>query len=246
MKLLNLLPLILLFSLSACNNNESRVPGDNSLNPSSLKGTAKTNADLLGSFVGDFGTNKITVLITKIINDTVEGRSVVGGNDRPFVGTYIKRDSIYNIAAKEPGDEKHDGTFNLALNENNKNMLTGSWSPFKETKEITTKDFSLSRKSFVYSKEVGIYPQASQRELKDEDVNNLTKWELEVMRNEIFARHGYCFKKKNLRESFEDKDWYVPNTTDVKSLLTDVERKNLALIKRYEKYVEEYGDEFGR
>ena len=72
------------------------------------------------------------------------------------------------------------------------------------------------------------------------------KGELETMRNEIFARHGYCFKRKAQRELFEDKDWYIPNTVDVKKDLTEIEKKNIALIKRFEKYAEEYGDDFGR
>jgi len=93
---------------------------------------------------------------------------------------------------------------------------------------------------------VGTYPQASKRLLKEEDVENLLKPDLEVMRNEIFARHGYCFKKKDLREMFEDKDWYIPNTVNVKKDLTEIEKKNIVLIKKYEKYAEEYGDDFGR
>ena len=60
------------------------------------------------------------------------------------------------------------------------------------------------------------------------------------MRNEIFARHGYCFKKKELRQQFETEDWYVPNTVDIKGFLTEIEKKNIALIKRYEKYAEDY------
>ena len=70
--------------------------------------------------------------------------------------------------------------------------------------------------------------------------------DLEYMRNEIFARHGYSFSKKQLRQQFEWRDWYVPNTADIKGFLTDIEKKNIALIKRYEKYAEEYGDEYGR
>lgn len=66
------------------------------------------------------------------------------------------------------------------------------------------------------------------------------------MRNEIFARHGYCFAKKHLRQQFEMEDWYVPNTVDIKGFLTDIEKKNIELIKRYEKYADEYGDEYGR
>jgi YARHG domain len=72
------------------------------------------------------------------------------------------------------------------------------------------------------------------------------KEDLEFMRNEIFARHGYCFQKKALRQQFENQEWYVPNTIDIKNRLTDIEKKNIALIKKYEKYAEEYGDDFGR
>ena len=66
------------------------------------------------------------------------------------------------------------------------------------------------------------------------------------MRNEIFARHGYCFAKKEFRQQFENEEWYVPNTVDIKGFLTEIEKKNIALIKRYEQYAEEYGDEYGR
>ncbi|MGG9970786.1 YARHG domain-containing protein [Ferruginibacter sp. SUN002] len=246
MKLTNLFALAILGILAAC-GNEPKPPGDSSLNPSTQDAALTgTSPGILGSFVGDFGTNKITLLITKVLKDTIEGRSVVGGNDRPFIGLVTKKDSVYNIDAREPGDDKNDGAFKILYKESNKDVVVGNWVPYKETPQLKAKQFSLSRKSFVYSKDVGIYPQASQRLLKDDDVNNLTKWELEVMRNEIFARHGYCFKKKNLRETFEDRDWYVPHTTDVKNLLSDTEIKNVTLIKKYEKYAEDYGDEFGR
>src|SRR3982750_4275631 len=42
---------------------------------------------ILGSYVGAFGDNKITLLITKAGGRSVSGRSIVGGNDRPFDGT---------------------------------------------------------------------------------------------------------------------------------------------------------------
>jgi hypothetical protein len=74
----------------------------------------------------------------------------------------------------------------------------------------------------------------------------MAKEELQFMRQEIFARHGYCFTKKEFRQQFENEDWYVPDTTDIRGRLTDIEKKNIALIKRYEKYAEEYGDVYGR
>jgi len=198
----------------------------------------------LGSFVGPFGDNKITFLIIKVKDDSVLGRTIVGGNDRPFRGTYRKEDNRYVFAAKEPGDHKDDGEFNFEIDNTSPDMVTGSWKPF--AKGRPAKDYSLTRKVFEYKTDVGDFPESSQRLLKAADVENLMKEDLEFMRNEIFARHGYCFNKKHLRQQFEMMDWYVPNTVDIKGFLTEIEKKNIALIKRYEKYAEEYGDEYGR
>jgi hypothetical protein len=203
-------------------------------------------SNLLGSYVGPFGDNKITLLITRIAGDTIDGRSVVGGNDRPFTGTIKLEDDKYNISAKEPGDDKYDGVFNFTIDSKQPDVVAGRWAPNKAGTQLASKDFTLQRKAFKYLNNTGEFPQASQRLLKEDDVNNLMKEELEIMRNEIFARHGYCFKKKNQRELFEDKDWYIPNTVDVKKDLTDIEKKNITLIKRFEKYADEYGDDFGR
>ena len=230
-------------SFSACNN---KTQSDKKSTTDSSLVTQSPASKLIGSYVGPFGTNKIRLVISKATKDSVEGRTVVGGNDRPFSGTVKIASGVITVEAKEPGDDKNDGVFNLSFDENKPDTIKGKWTPFVAAKNSGEKNFSLGRKVFVYSKDVGIYPQSSQRELKESDVNNLTKWELEVMRNEIFARHGYCFKKKNLRETFEELDWYIPNTVDVKDLLTDVEKKNVEMIKKYEKYNEQYGDEFGR
>ncbi len=199
---------------------------------------------LLGSFVGAFGDNKITLLIVKVLGDSVEGRTIVGGNDRPFLGTFTQGGGLYTFHAKEPGDHPDDGIFDFSIRDDSADIVTGSWKPNNPKKPV--KQYSLNRKKFEYRTDVGQWPEASQRLLTVDDVENLPKQELEFTRNEIFARHGFCFKKKNLRQEFEMEDWYVPNTVDIKGFLTDIEKKNIALIKRYEKYAEEYGDEYGR
>jgi hypothetical protein len=51
---------------------------------------------------------------------------------------------------------------------------------------------------------------------------------------------------KDIRGEFDHEDWYVPVSTDVRNDLTAIEKKNEALIKRYEKYAAEYYDDFGR
>jgi hypothetical protein len=46
--------------------------------------------------------------------------------------------------------------------------------------------------------------RASEKILTSSDVSTLTKNELKMMRNEIYARHGYIFKASDLRLYFED------------------------------------------
>jgi hypothetical protein len=233
--------------LIACNNNKKTEKGDKEKGNTSNTVTppaANLLEKLLGSFVGAFGANKITLLITKAQGDSIEGRSIVGGNDRPFMGTFVENNGKYNVSAKEPGDHPDDGVFIFSVDAANPDMVTGSWKP-NDTKK-PAKEYNLQRKKFEYKPDAGKFPQASQRLLREKDVENLMKEDLSFMRNEIFARHGYCFKKKDLRHQFEMQDWYIPNTVDIKVTLTDIEKKNIDLIKRYEKYAEEYGDEYGR
>ena len=205
---------------------------------------AESVEQILGSYVGQFGDNKITLLITKAGEGVVSGRTIVGGNDRPFDGTMSLEGGTYNIEAREPGDHKDDGTFRFTIASTDPSELKGTWKA-NDVKR-PEKSYTLERKKFEYKTNVGNWPEASQRLLKTGDVENLAAVELKMMRNEIFARHGYCFSRKEMRQQFENEEWYVPNTVDIKGFLTETEKKNIALIKRYEKYAEEYGDEYGR
>ena len=245
MRFFPLLIIIVLF-LQAC-NNKKQPAGEKNNSSSEIKAdsaSVKSMELFLGSFVGPFGDNKITLLITKIKGDSIEGRTIVGGNDRPFYGTFAKKGYTYYFHGKEPGDHKDDGVFDFEIDESHPENLNGVWNP--NDKKRPAKTYALLRKKFEYNPTVGDYPQASQRLLKPSDVENEMKEDLEFMRNEIFARHGFCFNKKHLRQQFELQDWYVPNTVDIKGFLTDIEKKNIELIKRYEKYADEYGDEYGR
>jgi hypothetical protein len=87
---------------------------------------------------------------------------------------------------------------------------------------------------------------ASTKELNEADLKNLKKLDLEIIRNTIYARHGFTFGKKSVRQFFNFVEWYVPISDNVESQLTPLEVKNIALLKRFEKYAEDNYDTFGR
>ena len=86
----------------------------------------------------------------------------------------------------------------------------------------------------VTSTNPGRYPQASERFLSSGDVVNLNKYELKIMRNEIFARHGYIFKTPDMRSYFSQQTWYHGQYDNVNSMLSDIEKRNIELMKKYE------------
>lgn len=79
----------------------------------------------------------------------------------------------------------------------------------------------------------GRFPQASERLLSTSDLNGLNKTDLIIMRNEIFARHGYIFQTPEMKSYFATQSWYNGQYNDVTSMLTDIEKQNIDLIKKY-------------
>jgi hypothetical protein len=86
----------------------------------------------------------------------------------------------------------------------------------------------------------------SVRVLKSRELERLSKADIYILRNSIYARHGYSFMKRALRAFFDSQGWYMPVHVDIKKDLTEIEKTNIRLLMRYEKNAEEYYDDFGR
>jgi hypothetical protein len=78
------------------------------------------------------------------------------------------------------------------------------------------------------------YPKQDSRSGGESDLAYKSCFELKVMRNEIFARHGYIFKTEDMRNYFSRQSWYRPMYADVSGQLSAVEKRNAQLIKQYE------------
>jgi hypothetical protein len=70
----------------------------------------------------------------------------------------------------------------------------------------------------------------SYRIIKKEEITTHTKNQLDIMRNEIFADHGYIFKTQKWKDYFADKPWYIPRYDDVNDKLSVIEKINIQTI----------------
>ena len=70
--------------------------------------------------------------------------------------------------------------------------------------------------------------------LTEDDLKDLDKTQLRLMRNAVYARHGRTFKSVDLQSLWECYTWYKKNPAYTDDLLTETDRHNIELIKRFE------------
>ena len=83
----------------------------------------------------------------------------------------------------------------------------------------------------------GVFGDVLHRRLNESDLSDFDSDELRVLRNTVYARHGYIFKSKDLQDYFAAFSWYTPVIDDgaaVFNLFSEIEKYNIEFIKRHE------------
>lgn len=79
-----------------------------------------------------------------------------------------------------------------------------------------------------------IIPESGTRLLKESDIKGMSRYDLALARNEIYARHGRKFQTTEYNKYFTSKSWYKINPnynySDDDSNLNDIEIKNVQMI----------------
>lgn len=97
----------------------------------------------------------------------------------------------------------------------------------EEPWEDTTSDFQSKRY---------ILPYSSELHLLEMDLWDLTKEEVRLGLNEIYARHGRKFKDEQLQKYFDSLEWYegtVEPEDFSEDVLNQIEKDNIAYLKHY-------------
>ena len=181
-------------------------------------------------------------------NHKYDGEFVFTINDGRLKGKWTAYNEI-DIKKRKYDLEKKDFTYdpNISL-ETSKEYV--NWNKVLETKEeveMEENEFEewISRE-FASATDLIYKINASNTLLSKTEVENLKKGDLTIIRNTIYARHGYSFKNRPLRVFFDAQSWYIPVHTNIKDDFTELEKKNIQLLLRYEKNASEYYDYFGR
>ncbi len=91
--------------------------------------------------------------------------------------------------------------------------------------------------SYTNSAEQYVIWDSSIRYLTEEEVRTLSQQQICYARNEIYARRGYIFQSRELRDYFGSKSWYHPLLTDSEfssSLFNAYETANIELLRTIE------------
>lgn len=80
-------------------------------------------------------------------------------------------------------------------------------------------------------------PSSSYSRLTEADLAGLSKEQLKIARNEIYARHGRRFDTEALQNYFNTKSWYngtIAPSSFNEDMLNQIEKDNILLIKKIE------------
>ncbi len=227
------------------NINIKKITKDTVIAQSVVSGNSRP---LFGQLSDDGG--KITFTLDEPGTDKYDGKFEI-----TLVGdTLIGKWNAFQTAVKWPEKKfkllKRKFIYNANLMLPNEASYI-DWSEHKMVKTLDTLEDgtidSLNANAFFRSASAEIFKlNASSALLTEADVKNLRKLDLQIIKNTIFARHGYAFKKQIFRNFFDPVEWYVPIKDNVDNDLTAIENKNVKLLDRFTKYAEDNYDTFGR
>lgn len=152
---------------------------------------------------------------TESLKDAVQQEANSNGSDD--VSGSDARETVSEEDAGEAGD----------------NMTTEQPTTEETTTEEATEATTAAKKNPVTSNVMDaddgyIFPDVDTSYVSKSSVKKLSDEELQYAVNEVYARHGLKFTKKQNKERFEKKEWYVGTVDDQDEIsLNKYEKKNV-------------------
>ncbi|HDR7867272.1 TPA: YARHG domain-containing protein [Bacillus wiedmannii] len=186
------------------------------------------------------GQNNVTIDLT------LQGQYITVQTNAPGATLYVNQKPVIALAGEEItwGPVATDGSTTIYLERNGESgrettkvetvtALSSYTLPFqkKSTEKPVVYNVTPPTNRYVYNG--FIFPDSDVRKLTSSDLTYLSKEQLKIARNEIYARHGHMFQTKDMQAYFSKQSWYRENPYFT-GKLTDIETYNVELIKSRE------------
>ncbi|WP_165000276.1 YARHG domain-containing protein [Anaerophilus nitritogenes] len=126
--------------------------------------------------------------------------------------------------------------------ENTKNKTIDKVNSVKESgnSDMEVKEEKIHEQTNIeYTKDY-IFPKSDTVKLTFQDIYDIDFENLDVAKNEIYARKGYIFQSKKFSNYFSKKEWYHPNENFTTKELTPIEMYNINLLSYFENLEDMY------
>jgi hypothetical protein len=111
------------------------------------------------------------------------------------------------------------------------------YKPIKDQSKVKINAIEEQNVKLILDYEARMREKLNTEILTESYISDLFIEDLRMLRNEIYARHGRVFtstKSKDLQKYFEAQPWYKPNPDFKDDQLSEIEFKNIAVIKAAE------------
>ncbi|MCU5681297.1 YARHG domain-containing protein [Bacillus wiedmannii] len=187
------------------------------------------------------GQNNVTIDLT------LQGQYITVQTNVPGATLYVNQKPVTALAGEEItwGPVATDGSATIYLERNGESgrettkvetvtALSSYNLPFQKKSAEKTVVYNVTpppTTRYVYNG--FIFPDSDIRKLTSAELTYLSKEQLKIARNEIYARHGNIFQTKDMQAYFSKQSWYRENPYFT-GKLTDIETYNIELIKSRE------------
>ncbi|PGM95798.1 TcaA 3rd/4th domain-containing protein [Bacillus cereus] len=181
------------------------------------------------------------------IDLTLQGQYITVQTNAPGATLYVNQRPVTALTGEEItwGPIGTDGSAAIYLERNGENgrettkvetvtALSAYNLPFQKKSVEKTVVYNVTpppTTGYVYNG--FIFPDSDIRKLTSADLTYLSKEQLKIARNEIYARHGQMFQTKDMQAYFSKQSWYRENPYFT-GVLTTIEAYNVELIKSRE------------
>lgn len=175
-------------------------------------------------------------LVTTPIPDQVDNLTRVMSIQR-YLTDSLENLNYYKMNPEAEMMQYGETVFHSYQNENRENKSADQFVAYADHT-----DAEVSQKEQSDLSEDYIIPDSDSRYITEEDLTDLSDYEILLARNEIYARHGRMFVNEDLDQYFRSKSWYQPTVSGsdfteeyAASVFNEFEAKNIDTIVKYEK-----------